>query len=131
MNIWCLLLLRKGSYHYEGDDGVICREFISWNFVSDGCLLFDFDDEKHFVKNVSSSLTELEWVRFSVFPLFTIIVLVALIMNFGVIQTERQGNLLVYIACGLLIINVMFFYLINDIMKREQQITEYRLFQQK
>lgn len=87
--------------------------------------------KKHFVKNVSSSLTELEWVRFSVFSLFTIIVLVALIMNFGVIQTERQGNLLVYIACGLLIINVMFFYLINDIMKREQQITEYRLFQQK
>lgn len=86
---------------------------------------------KYFTQNSFSSFTEVEWIRISIFPLFTIITIIALIMNFGMIQTPQQGNILVYIVCGLLIMNILIFCLINDVMKREQEISEYRLFQQK
>lgn len=102
--------------------GILCQMIIF-------CLILLM--RKYFVRNSSVSLTEIEWIRFSVFPLFTIVVILALILNFGVMKNEQQGNVLIYVACGLLIMNVMIFSLINDIMKREQQISEYRLFQQK
>lgn len=87
--------------------------------------------KKYFVQNVSVSLTEIEWVRFSIFPIFTIISILAMIINFDVVQNEQQGNILICIACGMLVMNVMIFYLINDIIKREIQISESRLFQEK
>lgn len=102
--------------------GILCQVIIF-------CLILIM--RKYFARSTLFSFTEIEWIRFAIFPLFTIIVILSLIMNFGVIQTEKQSNILIYIACGLLIMNITLFYLINDIMKREKQIAEYQLFQQK
>jgi sensor histidine kinase YesM len=69
-------------------------------------------------------MTALEWLRFSVFPIFTIIVLVALLTNFEIPQSDRQKNILICIAFGLLVMNIIVFSLINDIMKRQVRIAE-------
>ena len=86
--------------------------------------------KKGMVHKGATSLTEMEWVRFSVFPLFTIISILAMIVKLDVFRSEQQGSILISLACGLLIMNVMTFWLINDIMKREVQITENRLFRE-
>ena len=46
---------------------------------------------------------------------------------FEIPQNDTQKNILIYIAFGLLIMNIIVFYLINDILKREKQIREGRL----
>lgn len=82
---------------------------------------------RYIVKKSSEMLTAMEWVRFTVFPLFTIIILVALLTNFEIPENSSQKNILICIAFGLLVMNIIVFYLINDILKREEQIRVDRL----
>lgn len=77
-----------------------------------------------------SLLTDREWMFFSVFPLFTIIVVLLIYMNFGVEQIPGT-HVLLCIACGLVAMNAVVFYLLNGIAKRERQIAENRLFAQR
>lgn len=76
------------------------------------------------VKKNSEMLTAMEWARFTVFPLFTIIVIIALLADFQIPQSSHEKNMLIAIAFGLLVMNVVVFYLLNDILKREAQIRE-------
>lgn len=82
---------------------------------------------RYAVKNSSEMLTAMEWVRFTVFPLFTISVLVALLANFKIPQNNNEKNILVCISFGLLVMNIIVFYLIHDILKREAQIIKDRI----
>ena len=82
---------------------------------------------RYVVKKSSEMLTTLEWVRFTIFPIYTIIVLIALLTNFEIPESDHQKNILICIAFGLLVMNIIVFCLINDILKREVQITEKRL----
>jgi len=75
-------------------------------------------------------LTDGEWAVFSVFPLFTIVVALVMYINFGVVQASG-GSVMLCIACGMGAMNIVMFYLMNGIIKREQQIAENRLFRQK
>lgn len=59
------------------------------------------------------------------------ILILLLLYQFDFLQNEQQENILITIACGLLIMNVMIFFLINDITKREMQIAEARLLNEK
>ena len=86
---------------------------------------------RYVVKKSSEMLTAMEWVRFTVFPLFTIIILVALLTNFEIPENSSQKNILICIAVGLLVMNIIVFYLINDILKREEQIRGDRLLLEK
>ena len=43
-------------------------------------------------------LTAVEWARFSVFPSFTVIALIALLASFGIPLTNRQKNILLVIS---------------------------------
>ena len=82
---------------------------------------------RYVVKKSSEMLTTLEWVRFTIVPVYTIIVLIALLTNFEIPESSHQKNILICIAFGLLVMNIIIFCLINDILKREVQITENRL----
>jgi len=75
-------------------------------------------------------LTDKEWAVFSVFPLFSIVVVLVMYINFGVVQAPG-GSVMLCIACGMGVMNIVMFYLMNGIIKREQQIAENRLFRQK
>lgn len=82
---------------------------------------------RYIVKNSSKMLTALEWIRFTIFPIYTIIVLIALLTSFEIPENNNQKNILICIAFGLLLMNIIVFCLINDILKREVEIVENRL----
>lgn len=87
--------------------------------------------KRAFYSRNTEVLTELEWIRFSIFPIFTLIVVVAILSNFETITNYNQKNILISIAFGMLIMNVMSFSLINDILKREMQLREANLFRER
>lgn len=70
-----------------------------------------------------------EWLKLLVFPIFTIIIVAAMLSLFGYAKTHEQAMLLVISAFGMVGMNIMVFYLINDILEREMQLYENRLFQ--
>lgn len=76
-------------------------------------------------------MTNREWFRFSVFPIFTILSIGAMIANFEIYNTSKQMNILLWIAFGMLLMNVIIFYLIYDILQREKKLREIELFQER
>lgn len=83
---------------------------------------------RYIVRKSSDVLTEMEWIRFSVFPIFTIFAILAVLTGFDIPQDDGQKNILICIAFGLLLMNLIVFQLINDILKREMQIREHKVF---
>ncbi len=80
-------------------------------------------------KDIQLSLSE--WIRFLVFPIFSIVILSAIFMRFEVIQQEKMENVYLLVSFGLLFMNILVYTLIHDISKREQQIQQNQLFQER
>lgn len=64
-------------------------------------------------------LSDTDWLRIMVFPIFTIITIVAMLSG--------QAMLLSVSASGMLGMNIVVFYMINDIVERKAQIYEDRI----
>ena len=90
------------------------------------CVLFI---RKGFDKKTTDMLADSEWIRFLLFPAFTIIVIAAMLSNFKYVETSRQADVLFIIAFGLVGLNVVVFYLIKNIVEREIRIRENEVFQ--
>lgn len=86
---------------------------------------------RYFTNSSVSMMTEFEWVRFAVFPLFTIGSIVSMLANFDTMEESGQKNVLLCMAFGMLLINILVFYLIHDILEREAQIREDKLFRER
>lgn len=84
---------------------------------------------KWFGKKSMEMMSDTEWLRFLFFPLFTIATISAMLSVFGYVQTVEQANLLFVIAFGMVGMNIVVFYLINDVVKRESQMHENKVFQ--
>ena len=84
---------------------------------------------KWFGKKSMEMLSDTEWLRFLFFPLFTIVAISAMLSVFGYVQTVEQANLLFVIAFGMIGMNIVVFYLINDVVKREVQMHENKVLQ--
>lgn len=84
--------------------------------------------KKYFVKQNTVTLTGGEWLCVSTFPVFTIITIISILVYFGMSANEQQKNVLLCIAFGMLIMNILLFYLIGDIVKRETKSREDELF---
>lgn len=84
---------------------------------------------KKFSDKNTEMLEDTEWLRFLFFPVFTIIIIASLLSSFNYVDTESQANILFIIAIGTAGMNMVVFYLINDIVDREMQIHENRIFQ--
>ncbi len=82
---------------------------------------------KLFDRKSSVELTTREWVRFTIFPVFTIMVIIALLTGFEIPLNNNQKNILICVAFGLILLNIMVFYLISDILKREVQLREHKI----
>ena len=72
-------------------------------------------------------LSDTDWLRIMVFPVFTIITIVAMLSVFRYIETSGQVMLLSVSAFGMLGINIVVFYIINDIVERKEQTYEDRI----
>lgn len=84
---------------------------------------------KQFGKNNAEVLADTEWFRFLLFPVFTIVMITVMLSVFGYVEMEKQANLLVVFAFGIAGMNIVVFWLINDILKRELKIHENQIFQ--
>ena len=69
-----------------------------------------------------------EWLRFIIFPIFSILVLCAMAWTSGGKDNFKVGNIDFIIAFGLVAINIIVFYLVCDILKRERRIREDDMF---
>lgn len=84
---------------------------------------------KKFGEKTMEKMLDTEWLRFLFFPVFTIVAISAMLSVFEYVQTAEQANLLVVIAFGMVGMNIIVFYLINDIVEREMKIHENKVFQ--
>lgn len=85
--------------------------------------------KKQFGKKSMEMMLDTEWLRFLFFPIFTITAIYAMLSVFEYVETVEQANLLSVIAFGMVGMNILVFYLINDIVKREMQMHENKVFQ--
>lgn len=69
------------------------------------------------------------WLKFLFFPLFSICVLIALVFNVNIIANEKQEQIFWLFAFGLVGMNIMVFYLLQDIADRERELQEKRNFE--
>ncbi len=79
----------------------------------------------------SDVLRNTDWLRFIFFPVFTIFTIIALVITSGNIENQRQESVFLVIAFCLAGMNIVVFYLINDILKRETKIRENEVFRLK
>ncbi|BCZ44731.1 ATPase [Clostridium gelidum] len=74
-------------------------------------------------------LKDSEWIRFVFFPVFTICVIVMMLSISEYITSERQADVYFIIAFGLVGMNMIVFYLINDILEREMELHKNKIFE--
>ena len=84
---------------------------------------------KLFGKKSMEMMLDTEWLRFLFFPIYTIAAIYAMLTVFGYVQTVEQANLLFFIAFGMVGMNIVVFYLINDGVEREAQMHVNKVFQ--
>ena len=77
----------------------------------------------------SDVLMDTEWLRFIFFPVFTIFTITALLITSGNLANQKQEDLFLVIAFCLAGMNIVVFYLINDILRREAKLRENEIFQ--
>ena len=73
-------------------------------------------------------LSNADFLRFMFFPIFTIFTIIALIDTSGNGANQRQIDVFLAISLCLACMNILLFYLINDILKREISVSESKLF---
>lgn len=86
---------------------------------------------RYMLKKSMDVLTAVEWARFSIFPTFTVITLIALLASFGIPLTDVQKNILLIISFGLIVMNILVYYLINSILEREMRLREDQVFMER
>lgn len=84
--------------------------------------------KKKFGKKSTEMLVDSEWLKFLFFPIFTIVIIVVMFSFFGYVETTEQTYLLFIIALGMGGMNIVEFYLINDIIEREIKLNENKIF---
>ena len=73
-------------------------------------------------------LSNADFLRFMFFPIFTIFTIIALIDTSGNGANQRQNDVFLPISLCLACMNILLFYLINDILKREIRVRESDIF---
>ena len=80
-------------------------------------------------KGKAGILGETEWIKFLFFPIFTIIVTIAMFSYFGELQDKNQIITLFLIAFGLVAMNLFIFGIVNDIAKKNADLKEKEVFE--
>lgn len=84
--------------------------------------------KKKFGKKPSKMFVDIEWLKFLFFPIFTIVIISAMLAGFGYVERLEPANLLFIIAFGMAVMNIVVFFLINDTIEREIKLHENEIF---
>lgn len=87
--------------------------------------------KKCFIKQNTATLTGMQWIRISIFPVFTIFTIISILIYFNMFSSEEQKNVLLCIAFGMLIMNILVFNLIGDILEGEEKLRKEVLFRKR
>lgn len=74
-------------------------------------------------------LFDTDWLKLLIFPIFTIVIIASMLSFFKYVETPEQTMLIFISAFGIIGMNIVVFYFINDIVERETQLYESRIFQ--
>lgn len=74
-------------------------------------------------------LCDTDWLKLLVFPIFTIVIITSMLSFFKNVETTDQIMLVFVGVFGMIGMNIVVFYLINDIAERETKLYEHRIFQ--
>ncbi|MBQ8148677.1 MAG: sensor histidine kinase [Lachnospiraceae bacterium] len=72
-----------------------------------------------FKKQDSKLLSTIEWLRFAIVPICTLGIIMGLMVEFDLAKEQQQEAIFLLIAIGLVIMNIIIYFLLNDIIKRE------------
>lgn len=73
-------------------------------------------------------LCDTDWLKVLVFPIFTIVIITLMLSFFKNVETSDQIMLVFVGAFGMIGMNIVVFYLINDIVERETKLYEHKIF---
>ena len=129
------LLMLVDYLVYAGNSAIVSREgIVTQEYALEGNLIIIFSKvisflciiliKKQFGKKSTEVLTDAEWTKFLFFPVFTIITIITLLMEFQYTENEMQANALYSISFGMVVMNVFVYYLINDIVIRDAKLHE-------
>ncbi|MBR6697850.1 MAG: GHKL domain-containing protein [Lachnospiraceae bacterium] len=80
---------------------------------------------KRRVQYVSSDHLDKEtWLRFVFIPIYTIITILAIVKSFKSLEDAGQLMVLYMVSFGLVIVNLVVFYLLSDIVKKEIRLKD-------
>jgi signal transduction histidine kinase len=82
-------------------------------------------------KNTEDMLTEFEWLEMLIIPTITILSIITIILKFNVLKQSVQDDVLLYIALGMAVMNIVVFFLMESIFKREKMIRDNRVLSEK
>ena len=82
-----------------------------------------------FGKKEFEILQDADWLKFLFFPVFTICIITAMISNGIEYMPAHRSTLFVVISLGLIGMNIVIFYLLNDILFKEKKLREKQLFE--
>lgn len=82
-----------------------------------------------FTKHTSELLTTKEWLRFTIVPVITLVIIMTLVVEFDVAQNDGQGMAFLWIGIGLIVMNIITYFLLNDVLIREAELRKERLVQ--
>lgn len=82
-------------------------------------------------KKDSELLTTKEWLRFAIVPIITLSIIAAFLLEFDLAQKEHQEWAFLMSAIGLVVMNIIIYFLLNDILKREAALREERVFKER
>lgn len=80
-----------------------------------------------FAKESRDLIKEQEWLVFSTLPIFTIIADVAFLLNFDEDLSKNQQRIVLMVSFGMLLINIILFFMIRNINERELREKQYEL----
>lgn len=69
------------------------------------------------------------WLKFLFFPIFTICMIVTLMYKPGLMVNENQKEIFWVFGLGFVGINIMLFYLLQDVADKERKLFEQRIFE--
>lgn len=92
-------------------------------------FLFVIILKRIFCKKEFEVLQDADWLKFLFFPLFTICIITAMISNGIEDLSAHRSALFIVISAGLVGMNIVVFWLLNDIVFKEKKLREKQVFE--
>lgn len=80
--------------------------------------------KRQFGKKATEALADSWWIKFLLFPVFTLLTVAVIIAFFTYSEQQTQAQVLYVIAFGMFVMNIYVYYLLNDIVNHEAKLHE-------